>query len=57
MCIRDSNIGVRGENFDVLFSDLNGGPTSYRYAGKEMIQEIPRPNFWRAPTDLSLIHI
>ncbi len=42
------NIGVRGENFDVLFSDLNGGLTSYRYAGKEMIQEIPRPNFWRA---------
>lgn len=45
------NIGVRGENFDVLFSDLNGGLTSYRYAGKEMIREIPRPNFWRAPTD------
>ena len=45
------NIGVRGENFDVLFSDLNGGLTSYRYAGKEMIQEIPRPNFWRAPVD------
>lgn len=45
------NIGVRGENFDVLFSDLNGGLTSYRYAGKEMIQEIPHPNFWRAPTD------
>ncbi len=36
------NIGVRGENFDVLFSDLNGGLTSYRYAGKEMIQEIPQ---------------
>lgn len=34
-----------------MFSDLNGGLTSYRYAGKEMIQEIPRPNFWRAPTD------
>ena len=46
------NIGVRGENFDVLFSDLKEcGLTSYRYAGKEMIQEIPRPNFWRAPTD------
>ena len=39
------NIGVRGENFDVLFSDLNGGLTSYRYAGKEMIQELTRPNF------------
>ncbi len=45
------NIGVRGENFDVLFSDLNGGLTSYRYAGKEMMQEIPHPNFWRAPAD------
>ena len=45
------NIGVRGDHFDALFSDLNGGLTSYRYAGKEMIQEIPRPNFWRAPID------
>ena len=45
------NIGVRGENFDVLFSVLNGGLVSYRYAGKEMIAEIPKPNFWRAPVD------
>ncbi|MDD2970917.1 MAG: glycoside hydrolase family 2 TIM barrel-domain containing protein [Lachnospiraceae bacterium] len=45
------NIGVRGENFDVLFSGLNGGLTSYRYGGKEMIKAIPRPNFWRAPID------
>ena len=45
------NIGVRGENFDALFSVLNGGLVSYRYAGKEMIAEIPKPNFWRAPVD------
>lgn len=45
------NIGVRGENFDVLFSALNGGLVSYRYAGKEMIKAVPRPNFWRAPID------
>lgn len=45
------NLGVRGENFDVLFSRLSGGITSYRYAGKELIAEVPRPNFWRAPTD------
>ena len=45
------NIGVRGEHFEVLFSVLNGGLVSYRYAGKEMIEEIPKPNFWRAPTD------
>jgi len=47
----DFNIGVRGENFDVLFSVLNGGLVSYRYAGKEMIEAIPKPNFWRAPVD------
>ena len=45
------NIGVKGENFDVLFSVLDGGLVSYRYAGKEMIKEIPKPNFWRAPVE------
>lgn len=45
------NFGVRGDNFDVLFSEPLGGLVSYRYAGKELIEEIPRPNFWRAPTD------
>ncbi|MDE7247130.1 MAG: DUF4981 domain-containing protein, partial [Lachnospiraceae bacterium] len=45
------NIGVRGEEFDVLFSEPAGGLVSYRYAGKELIETIPRPNFWRAPTD------
>jgi len=47
----DYNIGVRGEHFDVLFSVTNGGLVSYRYAGKEMIEAIPKPNFWRAPVD------
>ncbi len=46
-----SNIGVKGEAFDVLFSMLNGGLVSYRYAGVEMIKKIPMPNFWRAPLD------
>ena len=45
------NIGVRGENFQVMFSVLNGGLVSYKYAGREMIETIPKPNFWRAPTD------
>ena len=47
----NDNFGVRGENFEVLFSELAGGLVSYRYAGRELIEEIPRPNFWRAPTD------
>ena len=36
---------------DCLFSMLSGGLVSYRYAGKEMIEKIPMPNFWRAPVD------
>lgn len=45
------NIGVKGEHFQVLFSVLDGGLVSYRYAGREMIEEAPKPNFWRAPVD------
>lgn len=45
------NIGVKGEDFDCLFSMLSGGLVSYRYAGKEMIEKIPMPNFWQAPVD------
>ena len=32
------NIGVRGMHFEVMFSVLNGGLVSYKYAGKEMIE-------------------
>ena len=45
------NVGVSGENFEVLFSGLYGGLASYRYGGTEMIESIPKPNFWRAPID------
>lgn len=45
------NLGVRGENFEAMFSYLNGGLVSYRYGGVEMIKMIPKPNFWRTPTD------
>ncbi len=45
------NIGVRGEHFEAMFSVLDGGLVSYRWGGREMIDEIPKPNFWRAPVD------
>lgn len=45
------NLGVMGDGFDLLFSYINSGLVSYRYAGKEMIEKIPMPNFWRAPID------
>lgn len=46
-----NNIGVRGEGFEVLFSTLHGGPVSYCYGGRELLAQMPKPNFWRAMTD------
>ena len=46
----DDNIGVRGENFHVLFSK-QAGLVSYVYGGRELLEGVVRPNFWRAPTD------
>ena len=45
------NLGVRGAEFEALFSYGSGGLVSYRYGGKEMFKTIPKPNFWRAPVD------
>ncbi len=46
-----ANLGVVGENFKVIFSYLTGGLTSYQYGGEELFDSIPKPNFWRAPTN------
>lgn len=45
------NTGVRGENFEILFSNLHGGLVSYRLGGQELLLDTVRPNFWRALTD------
>lgn len=47
----DMNIGIKGKDFHVIYSIIKGGLVSYRFKGKEMLLDIPRPNFWRAPTD------
>lgn len=45
------NIGVRGDDFEVLFSLLHRGLVSYRYGSDEpLLLGQPRPNFWHAPT-------
>ncbi len=44
------NIGVRGSNFELLFT-FGKGLTSYRYAGRELLKSEVKPEFWRAPTD------
>lgn len=45
------NLGVRGEEFEALFSYGSCGLVSYRYGGKELLKTTPKPNFWRAPID------
>ncbi|MCM1026735.1 MAG: DUF4981 domain-containing protein [Roseburia sp.] len=45
------NLGVRGEEFEALFSGGGCGLVSYRYGGREMLKTMPKPNFWRAPVD------
>lgn len=45
------NIGVKGEDFNVIFSKAYGGLLSLNYFGNEYLEEIVRPNFWRACTD------
>lgn len=45
------NLGVRGSHFEVIFSLTGKGLVSYKYGGREMLEAVPMPNFWRAPTD------
>lgn len=47
----DYNIGVRGLHFHLIFSRENGSVVSWRYGGRQMLSELPKPGFWRAPTD------
>ncbi len=47
----DVNLGVKGQDFSVLFSRQEGGIVSLRYHGKEWITKPPMPTYWRATTD------
>ncbi|MDD2354889.1 MAG: glycoside hydrolase family 2 TIM barrel-domain containing protein [Lachnospiraceae bacterium] len=46
-----SDLGIHGDCFDVMFGYKFGTIVSYRYNGREMLDSLPMPNFWRAPTD------
>jgi beta-galactosidase len=47
----DVNIGVHGQDFQIIFSKAVGSLVSLNYAGKEMMAQPPVPLFWRAQTD------
>ncbi|HEU4633115.1 MAG TPA: glycoside hydrolase family 2 TIM barrel-domain containing protein [Flavisolibacter sp.] len=42
---------VKGKDFSVVFDLRNGILISYVLKGEQLMQEGPRPAFWRAPTD------
>lgn len=50
------NFGVKGSDFEIMFTPGWKGVTSYKYDGREYIcgERVPVPNFWRAPVDNDL---
>lgn len=50
----DGALGVRGEDFEILFSYPEGGPSSLVCHGREWLWRAPRPAYWRAPTENDL---
>lgn len=47
----DMTLGIQGEGFEILFSSVQGNLVSYKYNGVELVEEMPKPSFWRAPVD------
>ena len=47
----DGALGVKGGDFEILFSPLQGGPVSLVSHGQEWLWRVPKPTFWRAPTE------
>lgn len=47
----DVNLGVKGKNFEILFSYVEAGPVSIVYEGKEWLYRAPRFALWRAATE------
>lgn len=47
----DVNLGVKGENFHIIFSKAYGRLVSVKYNDRQFVNVPPMPNFWRAPTD------
>lgn len=44
------NVGVRGDDVELLFSKSHGGLVSWRLGERELLAGLPRPCFWHAPT-------
>ncbi len=49
-----SSIRVGGKDFALVFDKGTGNLTSWQSGDLELLQDGPKPNFWRAPTDNDL---
>jgi len=45
------NVGIKGDDFEILFAPGSGSIISYKKNGKEFIRRQPMPNFWRPITE------
>lgn len=43
-------LGIRGNDFKVIFSKAVGGMVEYEYLGNNLLRKAPKPNFYRALT-------
>lgn len=47
----DFNLGIKTGKMELIFSKVYGGLISLKFGGKEFLDGIVMPNFWRAPVD------
>jgi len=47
----DEDVVIKGQDFIIQFNKRTGKMTSYLFNNKELLNEGPVPNVWRAPTD------
>lgn len=47
----DLTLGVKGDNWHVIFAHIRGGIESLYAGGREWMYRSPKPTFWRALTD------
>lgn len=54
--VNNGQIVVRGEKFEVQFSEKSGELNSLMFMDREMINSPIKPNFWRVPLDNDMGH-
>ena len=48
---QDDQLTITGKDYHIAFDKQTGNLVSYEYSGVELINDAPRPHFWRATID------